>query len=255
MKLQVLGCSGGMGLGHYTSCYRINSSILLDAGTGLARLDLAQQLQIKQVFLTHAHLDHICCLPLLIDNVFEQLQDPIQVYAVPEVLATVQEHIFNWNIWPDFSRLTNSVTQALEFKPLALNQPVVSGSLSIQPFVAQHVVPACGLQVIQGAKSLAYTGDTTLGTEVIAALNQLGQLDLLLVECAFPNRLTDLARKSKHLTPGLIAEFVGQLQQPPKRLGLTHFKLGYAAEITAELNQLSLPGQVILLDNTIELEI
>ena len=105
MKVEILGCSGGMGAGEYTTCYRVNEHTLLDAGTGLGRLSHNEQLKIKHIFITHSHMDHICFLPLLIDNLFEHLKEPLQVYALPEVLATLREHIFNWEIWPDFSTL------------------------------------------------------------------------------------------------------------------------------------------------------
>jgi phosphoribosyl 1,2-cyclic phosphodiesterase len=47
---------------------------LLDAGTGIGDLALEDLRTIRHVFLTHAHLDHIAGLPMLVDSIFEENQ-------------------------------------------------------------------------------------------------------------------------------------------------------------------------------------
>ena len=88
MKLQVLGCAGGIGgRERFTTCLRIDEDILLDAGTGLASLDLEQLVKINHVFITHSHLDHVAGLALLVDSVMGKRTEPIMVHATVKVIA------------------------------------------------------------------------------------------------------------------------------------------------------------------------
>ncbi|EXJ10582.1 MBL fold metallo-hydrolase [Nitrincola nitratireducens] len=122
MKVQVLGCSGGIGVGEFTTCVRINEDILLDAGTGLGCLTQAELTQLRHVFITHSHLDHVCLLPMLIDNQFELLTSPIHVYGVSPVLESLHQHIFNWKIWPDFTQLPSADAPVMAFTTLTSNE-------------------------------------------------------------------------------------------------------------------------------------
>jgi len=250
MKVEILGCSGGMGAGQYTTCYRVNDHILLDAGTGLGKLTHDEQLKIKHIFITHSHMDHICFLPLLIDNLFEYLEEPIQVYALPEVLETLRVHIFNWEIWPDFSTLPNDKTPVVKFNAITPHESLTIEDLNFTAFPVEHIVPTCGYHLVdQQGSSLAFTGDTTFGPEVLKELNRLGKLDVLITECAFPNRLDELAKLAKHLTPTLLDKFIHALNESPKQVWLSHLKPSQTEEIKAELAQLHLDTQVRLLES------
>jgi cAMP phosphodiesterase len=84
----------------------IDNDVLIDAGTGIGDLELADLDSIRHVFLTHAHLDHVAGLPMLVDRIFdEKFLVPLTVYAREETLRAIQEHLFNGVIWPDFSKL------------------------------------------------------------------------------------------------------------------------------------------------------
>lgn len=256
MKVEILGCSGGMGAGQYTTCYRINDHILLDAGTGLGKLTHDEQLKIKHIFITHSHMDHICFLPLLIDNLFENLEEPLQVYALPEVLETLRVHIFNWEIWPDFSTLPNDKTPVVKFNTITPHEPLIIEGLTFTAFPVEHIVPTCGYHVVdQQGKALAFTGDTTFGSAVLQELNKLGKLDVLMTECAFPNRLDELAKLAKHLTPSLLNQFIHTMQHKPDQLWLSHLKPSQTEEIKAELAQLDLQTKMHLLESGELLEV
>ncbi|WP_151670746.1 3',5'-cyclic-nucleotide phosphodiesterase [Nitrincola schmidtii] len=250
MKIEVLGCSGGMGKGESTTCIRINDNLLIDAGSGLGRLSQQEMLSIEHVFLTHAHLDHICFLPLLLDNLFEQLEAPLQVYALPEVIKALQTHIFNWSIWPDFSQLPNATNAVLKFNPIVTNQQHQFAMTRLTAISAQHVVPACGYIVQEDDGAVfCFSGDTRFDQQVTAAYNQLGAIDALMLECAFPDRLADIAIKSQHLTPASLAEFILSLDTAPKQLWITHLKPSFRDEIWGELMRLNLPVSIRLLSS------
>src|SRR5437762_10899953 len=70
MQFRVLGCSGGQVPGQQLSSYLINESLLIDAGSTTAVLNLKAQSKIKNALVTHAHLDHVMSLATLADNLF-----------------------------------------------------------------------------------------------------------------------------------------------------------------------------------------
>ena len=68
MKVRVLGCSGAIAKDCRTTSFLIDGDVLVDAGTGVGELTLDEMRRVDHVFLTHAHLDHIASLPLMIDT-------------------------------------------------------------------------------------------------------------------------------------------------------------------------------------------
>ena len=94
MKLRILGCSGGIGNGAQTSAMLLDDDILIDAGTGVGNLSMDEMLKIDHIFVTHAHLDHVACIPFLVDTVGSIRTRPITVHATQATLVTLQEHLF-----------------------------------------------------------------------------------------------------------------------------------------------------------------
>ena len=116
MRIRILGCSGGIGAGSRTSAMLIDNDVLLDAGTGIGDLALADLRSILHVFLTHAHLDHIAGLPMLVDSIFdENFEEPLTVYARSETLDAIKAHLFNDVIWPDFAKLPSEDSPMLRY--------------------------------------------------------------------------------------------------------------------------------------------
>lgn len=250
MKIEILGCSGGMGSGEFTTSIRIDERLLIDAGSGLGKLSQDDMLAIKQIFLTHAHLDHICFLPLLLDNLFEQLESPIEVLALPETLDVLRKHIFNWQVWPDFSVLPDKQQPVLCYSSLTMAQSQQTADLTLWPMPATHVVPACGYRVVSPeGKVFCFSGDTAYDDAVLQAYNQAGPINMLMLECAFPNRLTTVADQSKHLTPQRLLQFLQQLNHLPESLLITHLKPAFRKEICDELMALSLPSKLYFLSS------
>ena len=117
MRIRILGCSGGIGAGSRTTALLIDDDVLVDAGTGIGDLAIDRLKRIRHVFLTHAHLDHIAGLPMLVDTVFRQDFDtPLTVYAREETLRALQQHLFNDVIWPDFAKLPSVERPMLRYE-------------------------------------------------------------------------------------------------------------------------------------------
>lgn len=234
MKLTVLGCSGGIGSGRHTTSLLVDDDVLIDAGSGVTTLDFEQLLKVDHVFLTHAHLDHVLGLPLLLDSVGDLRPVPVTVHALPAVLDVLGKHLFNWQLWPDFREIPSTDAPWMRFEALDLGEVFTLKGRAFRPLPAEHVVPACGLHVATGAGSLAFSGDTGHCDDFIRALNAISDLRHLIVETSFENALVDIARASKHHWPDSLAAELAALTVRPE-VWITHLKPGNEAAIMNEL--------------------
>ncbi len=226
MKVRILGCSGGIGGRHLrTTALLVDHDILIDAGTGVGDLSLVELAQIDHVFITHSHLDHIACLPLMIDTVGDMRSKPLTVHATHATLEILRNHIFNWAIWPDFTVIPTPDRPLLRFETIRLGQTITLGQRAITVLPASHTVPAVGYQLDSGRASLVFTGDTSICPEFWIEVNKIGNLRYLIAETAFSNREKPLAIVSKHLCPSMLAEELANLQLPVE-LFITHLKPG-----------------------------
>ena len=83
-------------------CLVINGNVVIDAGSLASSTTSLERSSIRDVVLTHSHLDHIAGLPLFIDDLFPVLTEPVRVHAVREVIDSLESHIFNWD-WRAFN--------------------------------------------------------------------------------------------------------------------------------------------------------
>jgi 3',5'-cyclic-nucleotide phosphodiesterase len=78
-----------------TTSLLVDHDILIDAGTGAADLSLQALAQIDHVFVTHSHLDHIACLPFILDSVGAMRNSALTMYATRETQEIIRAHIFS----------------------------------------------------------------------------------------------------------------------------------------------------------------
>lgn len=225
MQLRILGCSGGVGSHCGSSSYLLDETILIDAGTGVGSMTRDEMKHIRHVFLTHSHLDHIAALPLLVDTIFEELTTPLVVHAQEVTIQALRDHLLNWTIWPDFAQLPNPDAPVMVYEPMKPGDVVEVDGKTFEMFPGEHVVPSVAYYVRAGNRSFCFSGDTTTNDGIWDGLNAKDSLDLLLVECAFPNRLEELCKLAKHYCPSMLATDLEKLKHRP-RLGITHLKPG-----------------------------
>lgn len=227
MKLQILGCSGGIGSGSLTTAMLLDDDILIDAGTGVGSMSLDALVHIDHIFVTHAHLDHVAMIPFLVDTVGCLRNKPVTVHAIKPTLDILALHLFNWSIWPDFLEIPNERSPYMQFGVLSVGETVEINGRMITPLPANHTVPATGFQIDSGQASLVFTGDTTTNDALWAAVNKIKNLRYLIIESAFSNQKRDIAIRSKHLCPSLLAEELEKLTQDVE-IYITHLKQGEA---------------------------
>jgi ribonuclease BN (tRNA processing enzyme) len=235
MLLRVLGCSGGIGGNLRTTSMLVDHDVLVDAGTGVGDLSLAELQLIDHVLLTHSHLDHVTMLPFLVDTVGGLRDRPIVVHATQATLDILRDHIFNWKVWPDFTRIPDPERAFLRFEPIELGETLeLSGGRRFSPVPANHVVPAIGWHLDSGKHSLVFTGDTTVCDALWERVNTIENLRYLIIETAFSNDEKWLAEVSKHLWPDALAAELAKLR-PGVRIYVTHLKPGEGAKTMADI--------------------
>lgn len=234
MKIKILGCSGGIGSGRHTTCLMVDDDILIDAGSGITTLSLEQLEAVEHVFITHAHLDHVLGLPLLLDSVGDRRSRPVTVHALPEVLEVLSAHLFNWHLWPDFRAIPTIDSPWMEFEPLPLGARLELDGRTFSALPVSHVVPACGLRISVASGTLAFSGDTTQSDDLVEALNAIPDLRHLIIETSFENELAEIARVSMHHWPDSLAAELKRLSVRPE-VWITHLKPGNETPIMEEL--------------------
>lgn len=231
MKVRVLGCSGGINQNVATTSFLVDDDILIDAGTGVGDLSLEEMQRIKHIFITHSHLDHIASIALLADTLFDDLiGQPLIVHALPEVIKALQEHIFNWIIWPDFTALPDKTNAVLKLEVMDAGSTIELSGRTIESIAVNHSVPGVGYCVQSQGKAFAFSGDTTTNDNFWSSLNKYDSLELLFVEAAFADKDVGLAKMAHHYCPQLLAEDLPKLKQKIK-ICISHLKPGAEQEI------------------------
>jgi ribonuclease BN (tRNA processing enzyme) len=214
----------------------LNNDVLVDAGTGVGDLSITELLKIDHVFLTHSHLDHVTSLPFLVDTVGPMREMPVTVHCTEATRKILQEHIFNWKIWPDFTEIPGKSSPYLRYSTFSVGDSIDLDAGRIKVLPANHVVPAVGFQFDSGEASLVFTGDTTVNDALWTEVNKIGNLRYLIIETAFPNMEKELAIVSKHLCPSMLAEELAKLRRST-RVFITHLKPGAGTVTMQEVEE------------------
>ncbi len=230
----------------HLACFVVDDCVSIDAGSLAMSTSAAQKKQIRDVILTHAHLDHIAGLPLFIDDLFATVRRPIQVFATQEIIEILERDIFNWSIYPRFSELTNANGKVMEYRPFKAGEEFTVQHLHVKAVKVNHKVPCFGLIVSDGKTKFALTSDTAEMDEFWQVLNKEENLSAVLVECAFPNELEDLAHISYHLTPKTLKKELKKINSPNCLIYVVNIKPMYREKIVKQLGELGLENLQIL---------
>ena len=226
MRIRVLGCSGGIGAGSRTSALLVDNDVLIDAGTGIGDLQLEEIASIRHVFLTHAHLDHIAGLPMLVDSVFEEDFDtPLTVYAREETLRAIQDHLFNDVIWPNFAKLPTAERPMLRYHVCSPGDTITIDHRNFYAVDVMHTVPTLGYTVQNSGGVFAVSGDTKTNETLWPVLNACDDLRVLVIEVSFPDEMLQLANDAGNYCPSTLAKDLERLHHEPE-IWLTGMKPG-----------------------------
>lgn len=180
---------------------------------------------VKAYLISHAHLDHVAGLILSSTD-----DAPKPILALPDSLAVLREHVFNWRLWPNFaSDGTPPALSRYTLTPLrgGESQAIPDTSFRVTAFPLSHAGSASTAFLVEsGGQSILYLGDT--GPDVVegagrlralwthvAPLVRARTLHAILVEASYPSERAD-EKLYGHLTPrwvnaelGVLASLVG----------------------------------------------
>jgi len=211
-KLILLGTAGfHPNERRHTACLMLPElGIVLDAGTAMFRVRDHLCTSRLDIFLSHAHLDHVVGLTFLLDVLYGKQIDPVTLYGAAEKLAAIDRHLLAKEIFP----------VALPCNYEALTGPVeLPGGPRVTHFPLSHPGGTLGFRLSWPDRAMAYVTDTTASADA-EYLEQIRGVDLLVHECNFPDSMSELAAVTGHscLTPVLELARAANV----KRLVLTH---------------------------------
>jgi len=223
------------------TCFLIDDCVAVDAGSIAIALTNEQRSKVKDIIVTHPHMDHVASLPIFIDDLYPSLQQPMRVHATPEVIELLERDVFNWNVYPRFSDLKNDYGPVMEYVPIPIGKTFKVAHLNVVAMHVNHIVPTVGLVVSDGQSSVAFSSDTAQTEDFWKILNEMKGLDALLIEASFPDRMAKLAEVSRHFTPASLGQELKKLTHNGMDIMAVHLKASYRDEIVAELNALNIP--------------
>jgi ribonuclease BN (tRNA processing enzyme) len=229
----------------FLSCYLVNRTVALDAGSlGFYRTP-REQGRVKHVFLTHSHMDHVASLPIFVENTYRGDGDCATIYGSEATLDSVRRDLFNDRVWPDMLRISETRPPYLRLQAIEAGQTVVCEGLRLTPVPVDHVVPTFGYIVEDDAAAVVFPADTGPTEAIWDRANQCPNVQAVFLEVTFPNDMAWLADLAKHLTPELFAMEARKLKQPARVIAV-HLSARVRRQVVKELRALDLPNLEIV---------
>jgi ribonuclease BN (tRNA processing enzyme) len=242
VKIQLLPSTfdgnGRATLDQRLTCYLIDDCVAVDAGSIAIALTAEQRGKVRDIIVTHPHMDHIASLPIFIDDLYPTLKEPMRVHATAEVIELLERDVFNWNVYPRFSGLKNDFGLVMEYIPIPLAQEFRVAHLKVIAVTVNHIVPTVGLIISDSKTTVAFSSDTAETEEFWQVVNRTPNLDALLIEASFPNSMAKLAEVSRHFTPYTLGQELSKLNHNGLDILAVHIKPAYREQIITELKSL-----------------
>jgi len=227
--------------------FLVNEELMVDAGTLASGLTLPEQKRVKHILLSHLHLDHIKGIPPLIDNLSGQVDHQVVVASLSSVVKGLQAHVFNNMVFPDFFNMPGPGHPAIRAQELEPKKEIsLSGGLSATPVPVNHTVETVGFIIRDETAAWIYSGDTHATDDLWTAAALTPNLKGVFIEVSFPDAMMDLAVRSKHLTPTLLAQEFRKIGKPDLPLFIYHMKPTVRDRIIYEIAKLDIPHVTIL---------
>ncbi len=195
MKLLLLGTTGyHPNDRRQTACMMIPElGLVFDAGTAFYRVADYLTTDAVDIFLTHAHLDHVVGLTYLFDVMQTRPLKRITVHGEQEKLDAIKEHLFSKFLFP--------VDPPFEMQSLEPRVELADGAV-LTHFPLTHPAGAVGYRIDWPDRSMAYVTDTVAAVDA-DYVEKIRGVDLLIHECHFNDGMTEQAELTGHscLTP------------------------------------------------------
>jgi len=246
MEIRVLGCNGGILPGFRSSSFLINERILIDSGHVADVLTLEEQNRIRDIFITHFHLDHTKDIAFLTDNAFGDHNLPISVYGTEQTVSDFQRHYFNNVTWPDFTKINSGNNPIVRLVAVRTREKTVAGGMEVTSFIVNHSIDGVGYAVRDGSTIVVFSGDTGPTDGLWDIVNGDMNVKAVFVETSFPNELQAIADASGHFTPQTLDADLRKLTKSTIPIYLYHLKPRYYDTIIKEIEALKRDNLIIL---------
>jgi ribonuclease BN (tRNA processing enzyme) len=235
-SIKILGAYGGKANGMDLTSLQISPNSVIDAGNLIDALGSDVQ-NIDNVFITHAHLDHLVDIPFLIDDTFSLRKTPLKIYGQKENLNHLKNHILNWDIWPDFSQipLIDSDHKAVEFIEIKLDKTLQFDQFDITAIANNHTSSSNGYIISKNDSSILFTSDTYCCDSLWHRVNSDLRISTVIIDVSFPSQYEQLAHDSKHLTPKLLKQELQKLQRDDVTIHINHLKPYFKNELIEQI--------------------
>ena len=255
MRIRVLGCSGGVSDGHDSTCLLIGDDVLIDAGSGARRLTAKHALRIKDIVVSHSHLDHVTSICFIADQDIVHRKESTRIHSLPETAASLRRYIVNEIIWPEIEKVVINGVQMVEFHSLRAFETVEIGGNRITPLPVSHAVPTVGFCFHGDNHEMVFISDMiNASDETWDWIRARKKLKYFVSEAAFPNQLEDIARISKHMTPKMFEDNCANLPAGIE-IYVTHIKPLYYDTIVKEVSELDSKLGIKVLEADMEFDL
>lgn len=219
--IRVLGTGNGLFSPRYWSGFVVDDDILLDApptvGIHLRRLGVDAR-QLKYVFISHLHADHVFGLVFLyLEFYFEHPRTTPLTIVGPKGIQQYVEGLYRLAYPYAGPRPANGHPLPLEFHEVDGPAAGAFGGLAWRAVPMVHhaaVIKSYGYRLTRGGRAIAYSGDTAVLEPVVGLAKDS---DVLVVECTNP----DDGNYGDHLCVRDIAELRRRLP-PSTKIWITH---------------------------------
>ncbi len=201
--------------------------------------------EINTVIVTHAHLDHVGRLPLLIKNGFDGA-----LYATPatiELAELIMEDAFQvmtYNSTKTGSPVLYSETDIAgvmqQFKPLeyhdVLKLPTKNGDIQVKLYDVGHIFGSAFAEIIVEGKKVVFSGDVgNVNVPILRKTEDLpSDIDVLVCEATYGDRLHESAAKRQDIIESMVNEAISR----GGVLMIPSFSLERTQELIYDLNDL-----------------
>ncbi|OHA47813.1 MAG: hypothetical protein A2806_02065 [Candidatus Terrybacteria bacterium RIFCSPHIGHO2_01_FULL_48_17] len=231
-----------------TSCVMLpDLGIVFDAGDGFSQIREHLKTQELHVFLSHYHWDHVIGLTALTDIVWQKKFTALHIYGRSPISAV--HTLFKEPHFPIRLKQHGFPVTLDEWRP---GKEWSIGDIRIRARLFPHKSGgSLAFRLEHCGKTIVYLTDTTV---TLDAASFVEGADLLICECNFPNAMKELAIRTTHSYPRLVAKLA-------KAAGVKRLVLFHIAPLLEKPGMLSREAKnifhssVLLAEDEMELEI
>ena len=238
MRIRFLGTHNAESKNTRLVSFIIDDVLAVDAGSLVSELTFAEQKQIKAIFLSHGHYDHIRAVPAF---AFNNSDRTTKVIATPKTLEILSSHLIDSVVYPQFTSDTSFLQKAtIKLVPLEPFEPQYIEGYQVMAVPVRHPLDAVGFEITSGdGKTLFYTGDT--GPDLSSVWDNISP-QLIISDVTWSNSLSTAAKDAGHLCPKMLEKELAEFRRLKgyfPRVVIIHLSPQHEPDIEGEVREVA----------------